>query len=314
MKQELNQFLSYLEHERNAPLNTIISYKNDLSKLIDYLRERNIELKDVDHIAIRDFLLTQHKKKLKKITIYRKVSSIKSFFNFCKKKSWIRINPAKKIEFPKYEKPIPSFLTEKEVEMFLPLPLLTLRDYAIIELLYATGINVSELTAVNIDDISLKDKAILIRGWKKRYVFFGRKAERSLKYYLKSRSMLIEKGGEEKSLFLNYKGKRITPDSVGRIVERYWLLSGLAKKITPRSLRHSFASHMLGRGAKPYFVQELLGHKRLVSTEKYIRIDIRHLKAVHKKYHPRYFEQERSDIQPIEDVTNSYSFTNLIRY
>ena len=209
MTEKLEQFLSYLKHERNAPLNTIISYKNDLSKLIDYLRERNIELKDVDHKAIREFLLTQHKKKLKKITIYKKVSSIKSFFNFCKKKSWIKTNPAKKIEFPRYERLIPSFLTEEEVEKFLPLPLLTLRDYAIIELLYATGINVSELTAVDIDDISLKDKAILIRGWKKRYVFFGRKAERSLKYYLKARSMLIEEGGEEKSLFLNYNGKRI---------------------------------------------------------------------------------------------------------
>ncbi len=314
MNEKLVQFLAYLENERKAPPNTIISYRRDISKLLDYLGERKIELANVDHTVLREFLLTQHRRRLKKITIYKTIATIRTFFKYCKKKSWIRTNPAKKIEFPKYDKPVPSFLTEEEVEKFLPLPILALRDYAIIEILYATGIGVSELTGIDIIDTSLKDKAIWIRGRKERFVFFGRKALESLKYYLKARPLLVEEGDEEKSLFLNYKGKRIASRAVERIVERYWLLSGLAKKITPRSFRHSFASHMLGRGAKAYFVQELLGHKRLVSTEKYFRISIKHLIAVHRKYHSRALEQPANEIQTCEEITYLHSYSKLIRY
>ena len=126
--------------------------------------------------------------------------------------------------------------------------------------------------------------------------------------------MFIEKVGEEKGLFLNNSGKRIGLRAVERIIERYWKLSGLAKKVTPRTLRHSFASHLLGRGAKSCFVQGLLGHKRLATTEKYLRIDIKHLKALHKKYHPRALEQPAKEIQICEDITYSYSQCDLIRY
>jgi integrase/recombinase XerC len=314
MMDKLDQFLAYLKHERHALPRSVISYKNDLSLMLNYFNERNIELEKVDHRVIRDYLLTLHKRKLKKTSVYKKVSCIKSFFRFCKERSWIRKDPAKIIEFPKFEKPVPSFLTEQEMERFLPLPILELRDYAIIEILYATGITVSELTGIDIIDISLKDKAIWIKGWKKRFVFFGRKASESLKYYLKARSLLVEEGDKEKSLFLNHMGTRIASRAVQRIVERYWLISGLAKKITPRSFRHSFASHMLGRGAKAYFVQELLGHKRLVSTEKYFRINIKHLIAVHRKYHPRALIQPVNEIQTCEDITYPYSYSKLIRY
>ena len=168
---KLDQFLAYLKHERYALPGTISSYKKDISMMLDYFKERNIELENVGHNDIRDFLLTQHKRKLKKVTIYKKISCIKSFFRFCKERSWIRKDPAKIIEFPKLDMPLPSFLTEQEVERFLPLPILELRDYAILELLYATGIRGSELVGIDIDDISLKDKAILIRGRKRRYVF-----------------------------------------------------------------------------------------------------------------------------------------------
>ncbi len=250
MTEKLDQFLVFLENERKAPPNTIISYRRDISKLLNYLGERKFELENVDHTVLQEFLLTRHRRGLKKNTIYREIASIKIFFKFCKKKSWIRKDPAKIIEFPKYDKPIPSFMTEEEVEKFLPLPILALRDYAIIEILYATGINVSELTGIDIIDISLKNKAIWIRGRKKRFVFFGRKASESLKYYLKARPLLVEEGDKEKSLFLNHMGKRIASRAIERIVERYWLISGLAKKITPQSFRHSFASHIAGPGGK----------------------------------------------------------------
>ena len=125
--------------------------------------------------------------------------------------------------------------------------------------------------------------------------------------------MLIDDADEEKALFLSYSGKRISLRSVEKIVERYWKLSGLAKKVTPRTLRHSFASHLLGRGAKSCFVQGFLGHKRLVTTEKYLRIDIKHLKALHKKYHPRALIEE-INIQPREDIAALYNFGSLMRY
>ncbi len=314
MKEKLDQFLAYLKHERYSLPVIIISYKKDISMMLDYFKERNIELENVGHNDIRDFLLTQHKRKLKKITIYKKISCIKSFFKFCKERSWIRKDPAKIIEFPKLDMPLPSFLTEQEVEKFLPLPILELRDYAILELLYATGIRGSELVGIDIDDISLKDKAILIRGRKKRYVFFGRKADRCLKYYLKARHLLIEEVGEEKALFLNHGGKRIYLRGIQRIVERYWQLSGLAKKVTPRTFRHSFASHLLGRGAKSCLVQGLLGHKRLASTKRYTRINIKHLKAVHRKYHPRALAQPANEIQAYEAITYPYCYSDLVRY
>jgi len=126
--------------------------------------------------------------------------------------------------------------------------------------------------------------------------------------------LLIDDAAEEKALFLSYSGKRINLRSVERIIERYWQLSGLAKKVTPRTLRHSFASHLLGRGAKSCFVQGLLGHKRLATTEKYLRIDIKHLKAIHRKYHPRALGQPANEIQIFEDITYPYGYSELIRY
>jgi len=244
MMDKLDQFLAYLKHERHALPNSLISYKSDLSMMLNYFKERNIELENVDHKVIRDYLLTLHKRKLKKTSIYKKVSCIKSFFRFCKERAWIRKDPAKIIEFPKYDKPVPSLLTEKEMERFLPLPILELRDYAILELLYATEIRGIELVGIDIDDLSLKDKVLLIRGRRRRYVFFGWKAARCLKYYLKARRLLVDDADEEKALFLCYSGKRMGLRAVERIVERYWQLSGLAKKVTLRTFRHSFASHL----------------------------------------------------------------------
>jgi len=314
MMDKLDQFLACLKHERHALPNSIRSYKSDISMMLDYFKERNIELENVDHKVIRDYLRTLHKRKLKKTSVYKKVSCIKSFFTFCKKKSWIKTNPAKIIEFPKFDKPIPSFLTEQEMEKFLPLPILELRDYTILEFLYATGIRGGELIGIDIDDIYLKDRAILIGGKRKRYVFFGWKAARCLKYYLRARSLLLDDSDEEKALFLNYSGRRIGLRAVERIIERYWQLSGLAKKVTPRTFRHSFASHLLGRGAKSCFVQGFLGHKRLASTKRYIRINISLLKAVHRKYHPRALEQPEKEIEAYEDITYQYSYSELIRY
>jgi len=316
MNQKLEQFLVNLEKEKKAPLNTIFTYEKDLKQFLDYLKKKNIELGDVGHKVIRDFLRTLHKKNLKKSSVYTKVCAIKTFFKFCKEKSWIKGNPAEIIELPRYESPIPSFMTEKEMEKFLPLPIVYLRDYAILELLYATGIRVSELTDVNINDISLIKNSIRIRGngREKRHAFFGKKAARSLMYYLKARPLLISEWDNEKALFLNHRGERITVRSVERIVEKYWLISGLEKKITPRSFRHSFASHMLSKGADSDTVQRFLGHKSPVSTKKYFRIDIEQLKRIHKKYHPRAFMKVGVEGQVSKNIMYSWRCSNLVRF
>jgi site-specific recombinase XerD len=207
-------------------------------------------------------------------------------------------------------------LTEKEVERFLPLPILAYRDYAILELLYATGARLGEIIYINIDDIDLSDRTILIRRRerKKRMVFFGRKAARILKFYLDVRPVLVREGSKEKSLFLSCYGRRMSGRAVHSLVEKYWFLSGIPRKITPQSFRHSFAAHLLDRGGDSRFVQELLGHSHIETTERYSSIKIGYLKTAHDKYHPRALEQPAKKIQTFEDITYPYCYSNLIRY
>ena len=316
MKQELSQYLSYLKYERNLQPISIYSHEKELGRFFDFLKERNVEIENVDHILIRDFLRTLCEKKQKKSTRYKTVNVIKSFFLFCYRKALIKTNPAKVTQYPKRDRPLPSFLTEKEVERFLPLPILAYRDYAILELLYATGARLSEIIYINIDDVNLSDRTILIRRRerKKRMVFFGRKAARILKFYLDVRPVLVKEGSKERSLFLNCYGRRISGRAVHTIVEKYWFLSGIPRKITPQSFRHSFAAHLLDRGGDSHFVQELLGHSHIETTERYSSIKIGYLKTAHDKYLPRFFEQKGRNIQPREDITGSFSLTSLIRY
>ena len=290
---ELESFVAHLKYERNASPHTIASYKRDLLQLAQYLEERGVSINKVDNLSLRGFLTLLYERGEKKSTVGRKLAAIRSFFQYCVRKGWMEDNPAKVVSTPKQDKPVPSFLSEKEMEEFLDLPRtdksLDLRDIAMMELLYATGIRVSELVGINREDIKFAERLIRIRGKgkKERLVPFGSKAEKSLRAYLQVRSKINKGQVEEKPLFLNYRGKKLSPRSVERSVDKYILRSALRRKISPHSLRHSFASHLLSRGADLRVIQELLGHESLATTQKYTHLDLRHLLEVYRKSHPR---------------------------
>jgi len=293
MNKELSQFLASLKHEKNASPHTIASYKRDLLQLANYLEERKVKLREIDNVVLRGFLAKLQEKKNKKSTVARKLAAIRSFLQFCMKKKWLEDNPAKVVATPKQEIHVPSFLSEDEMAKFLDLPQsdqpLDLRDKAVLELLYATGMRVSELAGLNLDNVNFSERLVRVRGKgkKERIVPFGRKAEESLAFYIRGRPQINKGNIEEKVLFLNYRGERLSSRSVERIVDRYIRLTAIRRKISPHSLRHSFASHLLSRGADLRVIQELLGHESLATTQKYTHIDLRQLLEVYRKSHPR---------------------------
>jgi integrase/recombinase XerC len=293
MRRELSDFLDYLRYERNASVHTISGYRRDLGQFIDYIGERGGSLRKVDNVQIRGFMAQLHERKLKKSSSARKLAAIRSFYQFGVKKKWIAENPAKMVATPKQEKHVPSFLSEEEMAGFLEVPPsekpLDLRDSAILELLYASGIRVSELVGINLEDANLGERLIRVRGKgkKERLVPFGRTAREGLTAYLRVRPALVQDRIGEKALFLNYQGRRISSRSVERIVDKYIRLTAVKRKISPHSLRHSFASHLLSRGADLRVIQELLGHESLATTQKYTHLNLGQLMDVYRKSHPR---------------------------
>jgi tyrosine recombinase XerC len=296
MKRDLkdrDEFLDQLRHERNASGHTISGYRRDLGQFIDYLDVRRVSLRHADNLQIRGFMAELHERRLKKSSLARKLAAVRSFYRYAVKCGWLAENPASVVATPKQEQHVPSFLTEEEMAGFLDLPPsekpLDLRDKAALELLYATGIRVSELVGINLEDIHLGDRLVRVRGKgkKERIVPFGAIAREHLKSYLSARSELMGERTGEYALFLNYKGRRITTRSVERIVDKYIRLTAVRRKISPHSLRHSFASHLLSRGADLRVIQELLGHESLATTQKYTHLDLGHLMDVYRKSHPR---------------------------
>jgi len=294
MRKELADFLSFLRHEKNASPHTIAGYRRDLNQLAEFLEERRVRLTDIDNFILRGFLARLHEKNNKKSTIARKLASIRSFLQFCLREKWLEDNPAKVVATPKQDRHVPSFLSEEEMRHFLDLPqklkrVLDFRDRALLELLYATGIRVGELVGMNVDDVNFDERLIMVRGKgkKERLLPFGSKAVESLQAYIRKKDLINKGQVEEKPLFLNYRGKRLTSRSVERIVNKYIHRAALKRKISPHSLRHSFASHLLSRGADLRVIQELLGHESLATTQKYTHIDLGQLLDVYRKSHPR---------------------------
>lgn len=299
MNRELSEFLAYLEHERNASPHTIASYGRDLRQLRDYLTEAGVRWNRAGNVVLRGFLASLYEKRQKKSTIGRKLAAVRSFYEFCLDKKWIGENPARILATPKQDKRVPSFLSEGEAEALLELPAgrkpVDLRDKAILEFLYATGVRVSELTGLNLADIHLGERVARVRGKgkKERLVPFGKAAAARLEEWLKARSgLLVEaRGGrsaaDAEAVFLNYRAERLTARSVQRMVRKAVTKAAVSRKISPHSLRHSFASHLLGRGADLRAIQELLGHASLATTQKYTHVDLRQLLDVYRKSHPR---------------------------
>jgi len=290
---DLDEFLDQLRHERNASVHTVAGYRRDLGQFIGYLDVRRVSLRHADNLQIRGFMADLHERRLKKSSLARKLAAVRSFYRYALKRGWTAENPASLVATPKQEQLVPSFLTEEEMAGFLDMPPsakpLDLRDKAVLELLYATGIRVSELVGINLEDIHLTDRLVRVRGKgkKERIVPFGAIARERLKGYLTARAALMGERPGDYALFLNYQGRRITTRSVERIVDKYIRQTAVRRKISPHSLRHSFASHLLSRGADLRVIQELLGHESLATTQKYTHLDLGHLMGVYRKSHPR---------------------------
>ena len=294
MKKEIEEFLNFLRYERNASEHTISSYRRDLNQLADYLKANRFTWRTVDTLALRGFLAELHERNLKKTSIVRKLAAIRSFFEFGLREKWRSDNPARTLSTPRVEQQIPGFLTEEETAEFLEWPVnnddpLEVRDRAILELLYASGLRVSELTSLDLEDLSLKERLIRVKGKgkKERIVPFGRQAEKWLKDYLNLRPKIKTNQISGPAVFLNCRGGRLTARSVQRLVQSRLKQIAVLRKISPHSLRHSFASHLLSRGADLRAIQELLGHKSLATTQKYTHLDLNRLLEVYRKSHPR---------------------------
>lgn len=294
MRKAIDDFLEYLRYERNASVHTVAAYRRDLFQLAAYLESRSIRWPRVDNIVLRGWMADLHDRRLSKASVARKLAAVRSFFQYCLKRRLLDDNPAKVVSRPKLDSAVPGFLSESEIGLFLDLPdpgdRLGPRDRAIFELFYATGIRVSELVGLDLADVGLDERLIRVRGKgrKERIVPFGRSAAKCLEEYLRKRPSLMLNGEfDEPAVFLNYRGGRITARSVERLVSKYIRRAALRRKLSPHSLRHSFATHLLGRGADLRVIQELLGHASLGTTQKYTHLDLPQLLGVYRKSHPR---------------------------
>ena len=332
MKQAVAKYLQYMSSVRNSSPHTILNYGKDLSQFQEYLAPPGMHppaLTEITHSIIREFVGHLHDHGLEKSSIARKLAALRSFFKYCVREGMLKENPARLVPTPKLPKRIPSVLTAEEMNGFLnrlaemgaaasgrPEPfrkvggpallapglkedgLFLRRDRALLELLYAAGLRVSELTGLNLVDIDQKERMLRVRGKgnKERIVPYGSKAQEALDKYWNLREELLlqrsaARGGRRgpahaQAVFLNYAGRRLTQRSVGRIVKKYVRLVNINWDLHPHSLRHAFATHLLADGADLRAIQELLGHQSLSTTQKYTHASIRQLTEIYDKAHP----------------------------
>ncbi len=290
----LHEYLYFLQVERGLALNTLESYERDLRKYIDFLSKQNIkDFNKTNKSVIIAYLLYLRKIGLANSTVSRSSSSIRSFYQFLVREGFLDNDPTVSLELPKTEKRLPKVLSIKEVDLLLSQPntkkILGLRDKAMLELIYATGIRVSELINLDINSIDLKMgyAKCLGKGSQERIIPVGSQANNALEQYiLNARKKLIGKKRED-ALFVNQHGSRLTRQGFWKIIKRYAKKAKINKKITPHTLRHSFATHLLENGADLRSVQELLGHADISTTQIYTHITQKHLKEVYFKNHPR---------------------------
>ncbi len=299
MKNEIGDFLDYLTYERNVSVNTISAYRFDLESFISFLcndyftlGRDQLELKKVDHLAVRSYIANLARRKLARSSAARQLSALRSFFKYLMREGALESNPARSVATPKREKHLPSVLQPSDVVLLLEQPdtstPLGIRDRAFLEVLYASGLRISELVGIDIEDIELRAKLVKVRGKgsKERIVPFGSKAEESIRIWLAARGGLVS-NFEEPALFVNYRGERITTRSIRRLFDGYVRKASLRAGVSPHTMRHSFATHLLNAGADLRGIQELLGHVSLSTTQKYTHLNDFQLIAVYRKAHPK---------------------------
>jgi len=295
MRKAVEQFLRHLEVERNASPLTLKSYREDLAALCDYLQEAMGECPrpdDVTTLDLRGYISSLAEAGYAKTTLSRRLASLRSFFRFGQRDGYASGNPAKPLRNPRKGRTLPHFLTAEEIGRLLAAPPKNqpwgLRDRAILETLYSAGLRVSELAGLCDGDLDLDEGVIRVRGKgrRERISPLGSYAVAALKAWLAKRK-LAGAAGDRAPVFVNKFGNRLTTRSVGRLLEKYLKLTGLDRRTTPHTLRHSFATHLLDRGADIRSVQELLGHRSLVTTQIYTHVSTKGLQETYKKAHPR---------------------------
>jgi len=301
MEKLIEQFLEHLRYERNVSAHTLRNYASDLEQFTYFLApDRKTKLPDVaeiDHLTIREWMASLHSDQKKKSSIARKLAALRTFFQFLVREGVLELNPAKLVSTPKLEKKLPSHLSIEEAIRFIESPDLDTdlgkRDRAMLELMYATGVRVAELTTLNVADVDFQNQLIRVTGKrrKQRIVPFGDPAGDAIRSYLGVREKFLFNAPiskrDERALFLNYQGTRITTRSVGRMVEKYIRICAGMHDISPHALRHSFATHLLDSGADLRDIQELLGHARLSTTQVYTHVSMEKLIEVYDKAHPK---------------------------
>ena len=297
MQAAVARFLQYLRVERNASTLTTKSYREDLTALAEYLTESRGDCPppgEITTLDLRGYAAAMHAADYAKATIARRLASMRSFFRFGQREGWTKSNPAKPLRNPRKGRSLPHFLSSADLKRLLESPPgdkpLGLRDRAILETLYSAGLRVSELVGLNDGDLDFEGGIVRVRGKGKRERLapVGSFAARALRRWLRVRPLSRrEPTGADAPVFVNKFGRRLTTRSVGRMLEKYLAITGLDRRTTPHTLRHSFATHLLDRGADIRSVQELLGHKSLVTTQIYTHVSTAALRSAYEKAHPR---------------------------
>ena len=277
--------------ERNASAHTIKAYRTDLEEFSAYVGPQGWS--DIDHVLIRGYLSSLYERGLSKTSVARALAAIRSLYRWLAQEGVLDHNPAKLVATPKLPKKLPRVPTIEEVNTVLDSQLtesssFAERDRAILELLYGCGIRNSELTGINLDDIRWSNEVVLVRGKgrKERYVPFGESAAEAVKAYLPRRQQVLAKRTMERALLVNLRGNRLTTRSVGRIVKQVAVSKGLSPDVHPHTLRHAFGTHMLEEGADLRAIQEMLGHERLATTQRYTQLTVKHVMEVYDRTHP----------------------------
>ena len=303
MKQAMADFEAHLAVERNLSPYTLKNYLVDLRQFREFLEREDPSgaggengISRIDHLVIRSFMGSLYRKKLKKVTIGRKVAALRSFFGYLLREGKISANPADLVQSPRAEKNIPAFLSVDDAMAILSADFgrgfRGLRNRAIVELFYSAGIRLGELTGLNLEDVDHGQGLMRIRGKgrKERIVPVGRPALGALREYLEKRAEVRSRRAErdgENAVFVGGSGRRLTTRTVQRIVDRAVFMSGINRKISPHALRHSFATHLMDAGADLRSIQELLGHESLSTTQKYTSVSVSRLMEVYDKAHPK---------------------------
>ena len=293
MTSDIKSFVSYLRDVKKTSRNTEISYQRDLMQLASFLEDKGItEVEKVTKTSLNSYILFLEKEGKATTTISRELASMKAFFNFMFKEGRIRKDPAELLKAPKIEKKAPVILSVNEVNALLDQPGMTtskeIRDKAMLELLYATGIRVSELIHLSVRDVNLKLNYISCSSMEKsRAVPFGNTAKKAVETYVEQARDVLLKENDSPNLFINCNGTAMSRQGFWKILKYYAKLAGIEKEITPHTLRHSFAVHLLQNGADLRSVQEMLGHSDISTTQIYLSLNTNRIRNVYKKAHPR---------------------------